>query len=189
MSTGAIPHIHPKTNISKAYYKHLVDSIEHEPLIKHTTLSVACFVAAIVVLLGGLIWFAKSNPGNLIQTNAVVTGISSGKTDAIGTVTTFITFEFGECDMPDNTPKPCSVRQPALEGMSYTVGQNIKVGYHPKNHHYARLFNDNRPPKAAIALWTVPFIIMIWLTFVALFRHHARQVEIWNAAEAADTDD
>jgi hypothetical protein len=30
---------------------------------------------------------------------------------------------------------------------------------------------------------------MIWLTFVALFRHHARQVEIWNAAEAADSDD
>jgi len=176
--------IMPKTNISKAYYKQLVDKIEHDPLIKRTTISVACLVAAICVLSGSLLWFTKSNPGNLVQTNAVVTSISSSKTNGIGAVTTFITFNFKTSDGVDK-----SVRQPANDGLRYTEGQNIKIGYHPSNPNYARNLNDNRPNQLSVLLWTVPFILMIWLTFVALFRHHKRQVEIWQAAEAADSDD
>lgn len=174
----------PKTNISKAYYNHLVDEIEHDPLIRHSTLTVACMVAAICVLSGALLWFAKSNPGNLIQTNATVTGISSGKTDAIGMVSTFVTFDF---TTRDGTEK--SVRQQANDGLAYHEGQRIKIGYHPRNPNYARNLNNNRPDLASIVLWCVPFALMIWLTFVALFRHHARQEEIYRAAEAADSDD
>ncbi len=176
--------IAPKTNISKAYYKHLVDQIEHDPLIKHSTLSVACFIAAICVLLGALIWFAKANPGNLIQTTGTVTGISSGRTDATGTVSTFITFDFETHDGQDK-----SVRTAVSDGLEYHEGQNIRVGYFPANPNYARNLHDNRPKAVSVVLWSVPFAFMIWLTFVALFRHHQRQVEIWNAAEAANSDD
>lgn len=174
----------PKTNISKAYYKHIIDEIEHDPLVKHSTLSVACLIAAACVLLGALLWFAKTNPGNLIKTNGTVTGISSGRTDAIGTVTTFVTYEF---QTRDNQTK--SVRSATNDGLEYQVGQSIKVGYHPANPAYARNLNDNRPPIAAIVLWLIPFIFLIWFIFVALFRHHARQVMIWEAAEAANSDD
>ncbi len=170
-----------KTNISKAQYEHIVEDIEHDPLIKRSTLTVAAFLAAIAILLGSLIWFARSNPGNLVMTNGTVTGISSGRTDTLGNETTFVTFDFKTRQDESRT-----VRQPALKGVDYRVGQNIKIGYHPKNSNYARLLNDNRPPEASLWLWVVPFLLMIWLIFVALFRHHARQVEIWNAAEAAD---
>jgi hypothetical protein len=175
--------IAPKTNISKAYYRHLVDQIEHDPLVKHSTLSVACLVAAICVLLGCLIWFAKSNPGNLIQTDATVTNLSSGRTDTIGTITTFVSFDFKTRD-----DKRVSARQPAPEGLSYTQDKAIRVGYNPINPNYARLI-DSRPPLQAIALWLTPFYFMIWFILVALFRHHNRQVLIWKAAEAANSDD
>lgn len=174
----------PKTNISKAYYRHLIEDIEHDPLIRHSTISVACLIAAICVLTGALLWFAKSNPGNLIQTNAVVSGISSGKTDSIGTVSTFITFDFTTRDGQDK-----SVRQLANDGLDYSMGQSIKVGYHPKNPNFARNLNDNRPPRTAVTLWIVPLVLLVWFTFVALFRHHARQMEIWEAAEAADAEE
>lgn len=174
----------PKTNISKAYYQHLVDDIEHDPLIKHSTLSVVCFVALFAVLAGALIWFAKSNPGNLIQTTATVSNISSGKTDAIGTVSTFISFDFTTRDGQAKT-----VRQQTTDGLEYQEGQTIRVGYHPKNPNYARNLHDNRPDPISVVLWCVPFALMIWLTFVALFRHHARQEEIYRAAEAADSDE
>lgn len=174
----------PKTNISKVQYKHIVSDIEHDALIKSSTLAIACMVAAIAVLSGVLIWFAKTNPGNLIQTTGTVTGISSGRTDHYGTETTFVTFDFvtrgGEAK---------SVRQPTSDGLDYQLGQQIRVGYHPKNPNYARNLHDNRPGQMSMYLWAVPFLVMIWLIFTALFRHHARQVEIWNAAEAADIEE
>ena len=174
----------PKTNISRAYYKHLVNQIEHDPLIKHSSISVACLVAAICVLLGALIWFAKVNPGNLIQTTGTVTTISSGKTDTIGTVTTFVTFDFTTREGEQK-----SVRQPAAQGLEYHQNQEIRVGYSPKNPNYARNLHDNRPPQVSLYLWAMPFVILIWFLFVALFRYHARQEEIWRAAEAANSDD
>lgn len=174
----------PKTNISKAYYQTLVDDIEHDPLIKHTTLSVACLVAAICVLSGAIIWFAKLNPGNLVQTSARITTINTGKTGSTGTVSTFITFDF---TARGNQQK--SVRQQVSNGLEYKEGQSIKIGYHPKNPNYARNLNDNRPPDVSVVLWCVPFALMIWLTLLALFRHHARQVEIWQAAEAAEAEE
>lgn len=175
--------IAPKTNISKAYYKHLVDQIEHDPLVKHSTLSVACLLAAICVLLGSLIWFARANPGNLIKTNATVTGLSSGKTDTLGTITTFVSFDF-----KTREDKAVSARQPAPAGLNYSVEEQIQVGYSPLNPNYARLINS-RPPEVSFVLWFVPFYFMIWFIIVALFRHHARQVTIWKAAEAADSED
>jgi hypothetical protein len=174
----------PKTNISKRQYDHIVDEIEHDPLIKRTTLAVACMVAASCVLTGLLIWFARANPGNLIQTTGTVTGISSGLTDSYGTDTTFVTFEFKTREGDQK-----SVRASTSDGLKYSEGQDIRIGYHPRNPNFARNFRDNRPPQVALYLWTVPFLLMIWLIFTALFRHHARQVEIWNAAEAADSDD
>lgn len=174
----------PGTNISRAYYKLIVEDIEHDPLIKHSTLSVACLVAAICVLLGSLIWFAKTHPGNLIRTNGSISSISSGKTDAIGTVSTFVTFDF-----KTREGKDYSVRQQTNDGLNYSQGQSINVGYNPKNPNYARNLHDNRPSRIVLALWLVPFYLMLWFTLVALFRHHARQVEIWKAAEAADSDD
>ena len=174
----------PKTNISKAYYRHLVNVIEHDPLIRHSTLSVACLIAAICVLTGALLWFAKTNPGNLVQTDATVSSISTGKTDGFGTVSTFVTFDF---KTRNGTEK--QVRQQANDGLAYSEGQRIKVGYHPRNPSYARNLHDNSPGAVSIALWCAPFVLMLWFTFVALFRHHSRQVEIWNAAEAAEADD
>jgi|GEM_PF-2215630 len=176
--------IMPKTNISKVYYKQLVDEIEHDPLIKPSTLSVVCFIAVICLLGGAIIWFAKFNPGNLIQTTAAVTSISSGKTDLYGTVSTFITFDF---KTRDGSSK--SVRQQVSDGLTYTLDQQINVGYHPKNPNYARNLNDNRPDRISILLWIVPLILASWLGFVALLRYHARQVEIWNAADAAEVDE
>lgn len=173
----------PKTNISRAYYKHLVDSIEHDPLVRHTTMTVACMLAAIAILLGALVWFAQSNPANLIQTNAKVTGISTGKTDSTGTVSTFITFDFTTRDAQQK-----SVRQITNDGLAYSLDQSIKVGYHPKNPNYARNLHNNQPPFISLALWTIPFILMIWFIFVALFRHHKRQEIIWKAAEAAEAE-
>lgn len=174
----------PKTNISRKYYKKIVDDIEHDPLIRHTTLSVACFFAVIAVLLGGLLWFAKANPGNLIQTTGTVTNISTGRTDAIGTITTFVTF-----DLTTRDGKQVSVRTQAAPGIEYEVGHTIRAGYHPKNPHYARNLSDNRPPQVSVYLWTVPFLIMIWCIFLALFRYSKRQQEIWAAAEAANSDE
>lgn len=174
----------PNTNISRKYYRKVVDKIEHDPLIMHSTLSLACFAAIFAVLLGALIWFAKANPGNLIQTEATVSNISTGKTDAIGTITTFVTFDFQTRDGEQK-----SVRQPAASGLEYHTGQSIRVGYHPDNPNYARNLHDNRPPQVSLWLWAVPFIIMIWLIFLALFRYNARQREIWDAAEAANSDD
>ncbi|MDQ3123203.1 MAG: DUF3592 domain-containing protein [bacterium] len=176
--------VHPGTNIPKKAYREIVDDIEHDPLIKHSTLSVACMMAASCVLLGALLWFAKTNPGNLVKTNATITNISSGRTDAVGTVTTFITYEF-----KTREDRTVSVRNVTNDGLTYSEGQNITIGYHPANANFARNLYDNRPPSAAKVLWIVPFIFMIWFIFVALFRHHARQLEIWKAAEAADTDD
>lgn len=174
----------PKTNISKAYYTQLVDDIEHDPLIRRSTLSVACLIAAICVLSGALVWFAKSTPGNLIKTEATVSGVSTGKTDSLGTLSTFISFDFKTRNGETKT-----VRQQVTDGLSYQQGQAITVGYHPKNPNFARNLQDNRPGMASLVLWSVPFLLMIWLTFVALFRHHARQVEIWQAAEAAEADE
>lgn len=174
----------PHTNISRAYYKHIIDSIEHDPLVRHSTLAVTCLIAAICVLLGSLIWFAKSNPGNLIYTTGTISHITSGKTDAYGNESTFITFDFATEQGEDK-----SVRQIANDGLVYETGQEIKVGYHPANPNYARNLHDNRPPVASALLWLFPFALIIWFIFVALFRHHKRQVEIWNAAEAAGVDE
>lgn len=175
---------HPKTNISRAYYRYLIDRIEHDPLVRHTTMTVACMVAAICILLGGLIWYAKSNPGNLIQTHATISNISTGKTDSIGTISTFITFDFQTRNGEEK-----SVRQQANDGLAYTEGQAIKAGYHPHNPNFARNLHDNRPPLISQALWVMPFVLMIWFVFVALFRYRTRQEIIWAAAEAADSDD
>lgn len=174
----------PKTNISQKQYEHLVNDIEHDPLVKHATLTVAAFMAVIAIILGGLIWFAKMSPGNLLQTTGKVTSTASGKTDALGNSTTFVIFDFNTRDGEVKT-----VRQPALAGLDYQVGQDMKIGYHPKNPNYARLLNDTRPPEISLWLWAVPFVIMVWFIFLALFRHHSRQIEIWNAAEAANADD
>jgi len=175
---------YPKTNISRAYYKHLIDSIEHDPLVRHSTMTIACMIATICILLGGLIWFAKSNPGNLVQTNGTVQSISTDKTDSIGTISTFITFGFTTRDGEQK-----SVRQQTNDGLTYNNGQSIKIGYHPRNPNYARNLHDNRPPLPAIALWTIPFLLMIWFVFVALFRHRKRQEIIWEAAEAANAEE
>jgi hypothetical protein len=175
--------IAPKTNISKAYYHHLIDNIEHDPLVKHSTLSIACLLAAICVLLGSLIWFAKVNPGNLIKTDAVVTNISSGRTDSVGTITSFVSFDF---KTRDNIA--VSARQPAPKGIFYEKDQEIVVGYNPINPNFARL-NDDRVPIISYFLWFIPFYLMIWFIIVALFRHHSRQLLIWKAAEAADAND
>lgn len=174
----------PKTNISRKYYRKIVNDIEHDPLIKLSTLSVACFMAVIAVTLGGLIWFAKASPGNLIQTSGTVTNISTGRTDDIGTMTTFITFDF-----TTREGEPKSVRTPTYSGIEYEVGHTIRAGYHPKNPNFARNLSDNRPPPVSIYLWAVPFLLMIWFIFLALFRYSRRQQEIWDAAEAADSDD
>jgi hypothetical protein len=175
--------IAPKTNISKVYYRRLVDQIEHDPLVRHSTLSVACLVAAICVLLGALIWFAKANPGNLIRTNGIVTNLSSGRTSTDGTVTTFVTFDFNTQE-----DQRFSVRQAAAEGLSYQTNNQIAIGYSPLNPNYARII-DSRPPAVAVTLWFTPFYLMLWFILVALFRHHSRQVLIWKAAEAANSDD
>lgn len=174
----------PNTNISEEYYRKIISRIEHDPLIRTSALTAAAFVAIIAIMLGGLIWFAKVSPGNLIQTSGTVTGISTGKTDAIGTVTTFVTFDF-----KTREGKDLSVRQPSAPGLQYREGQEIRIGYHPKNPNYARNLHDNRPPQISLWLWAVPFVIMIWLIFTALFRYRVRQQEIWDAAEAADSDD
>ncbi len=171
----------PKTNISEKQYREIVDDIEHDPLVRRSTMTAVAFLATIAILLGGLIWFAKMNPGNLVTTTGTVTSISSGRTDTLGNETTFITFDF-----KTRQDEPKTVRQPAITGIRYEVGQNIKIGYHPKNPNFARLLDDNRPPEVSLWLWVLPFLLMIWFIFVALFRHHARQVEIWNAAAAAD---
>lgn len=176
--------IYSKTNISKAYYKHLVDTIEHDPLVRHTTMTVGCMLAAIAILLGSIIWFAQSNPGNLIQTTGKVTNISSGKTDTTGTISTFITFDFKTREGEGK-----SVRQVTNDGLAYSLDQSIRVGYHPKNPNYARNLHNTQPPLISLGLWSVPFILMIWFLFIALFRHHQRQQVIWAAAEAANTDD
>lgn len=174
----------PKTNISKSQYKHIVSDIEHDTLILPSTMAIACMVAAISVLGGLLIWFAKVNPGSLIQTTGTVTAVSSGRTDNYGTETTFITFDFKTRDYQDK-----SVRQPAKDGLEYNPGQNIRIGYHPRNPNYARNLHDTRPPQESLYLWAVPFLIMIWLIFTALFRYRTRQIEIWNAAEAANIEE
>lgn len=180
MNTRVAPH----TNISKAYYKHIIDNIEHDPLIRHSTVTVACLLAAISVLAGLLIWYAKFSPGNLIYTTATVTNVTSGKTDNYGKESTFITFVFNT-----STGEEKAVRQVADDGLPYQTGQHIKIGYHPANPNYARNLNDNRPPAASLALWLVPAALVVWFSFVALFRHHKRQVEIWDAAEAAGIDE
>lgn len=174
----------PKTNISRRYYRKIVNDIEHDPLIQYSTLTVAAFIATIAITLGGLLWFAKLSPGNLLQTTATVSNVTSGRTDHLGNSTTFVIFDFRTQGGEDK-----SVRQPAPSGLEYKPGDKIKVGYHPKNPNYARLLNDIRPPQLALWLWIVPFIIMIWLIFVTLFRHRTRQLEIWAAAEAANADE
>lgn len=178
------PRIAPKTNISKAYYRHLVDQIEHDPLVRRSTLSLACFVAAICVLLGCLVWFANTHPGNLVRVPASVTGLSSGRTDNFGTITTFVTFDFKTRD-----GRQVSARQPAEPGRDFSEGQAFMAGYSPKNPNFARIIPDNRPPQSAVWLWLVPFYFLLWFLLVALHRHHQRQVVIWQAAEAADSDD
>lgn len=175
---------HPKTNISRAYYKHLVDTIEHDPLVRHTTMAVGCMLAVVAILLGCILWFAQSNPGNLIQTGGTITNISSGKTDTTGTVSTFITFDFATREGEKK-----SVRQVTNDGLSYSLDQSIRIGYHPKNPNYARNLHNNQPPMLSLALWAIPFILMIWFLFIALFRHHQRQQIIWTAAEAANSDE
>lgn len=176
--------IYPKTNLSKAYYRHMVNNIEHDPLVKHSTLTIACMFAAMCVLAGALIWFAKTNPGNLISTKATVTNISYGRTHTTNDETTFIIFDF-----KTRSGESKSVRQQAHDGLKYETGQTIRVGYHPRNPNYARNLHDNRPPQASIYLWVVPFAIMLWFIFVALLRYDKRQRLIWAAAEAADSDD
>lgn len=174
----------PKTNITKALYRRIVDDIEHDPLVKHSTLAAACLVAAIAVIFGGLIWYAKLNPGKLVQTTATVQGLSTGKTDAQGTITTFMIFGFKTDEGKDIT-----VRAATTPGLSYSLGQDIRVGYFPPNPYYARDLSDSRPPIASLLLWSLPFALMLWFTLVALWRHHFRQLEIWAAAEAADAED
>lgn len=179
--------IYPKTNISRAYYKRLVNNIEHDPLIKHSTVTIAGMIAAISILLGSLIWYAQFNPGNLIYTNAKVITVSNGRTDSNSSQTRdFVTFEF---NTKGNDSKTYKVRQIANVGLSYKEGQIIKIGYHPKNPNFARNLSDTRPPYISIALWSVPFFILLWFMFVALIRYAKRQELIWAAAEAADSED
>lgn len=183
----AIKKIYPKTNISKAYYRHLVDSIEHDPLVRHSTITIAGMVAAICILLGCLIWYSGFNPGNLIQTKAKVVSVSNGRTDANSLLTSdFVTFEFNTKGKDEQTYK---VRQIANPGTSYQKDQIINIGYHPKNPNYARNLSDTRVPFISIVLWTFPFIIMLWFILVALLRYIKRQELIWQAAEAADSND
>lgn len=174
----------PKTNISKAYYKHLIDNIEHDPLVRHSTITVACLLAAISIFAGLLVWFTKSNPGNLLYTTGTISNVTSGKIDDYGNESTFITFDF-----QTRHGESKSVRQIANDGLTYQNEQQIKIGYHPANPNYARNLNDNRPPTASLLLWLTPFAMIIWFSFVALFRHHKRQVDIWDAAEAAGIDE
>ncbi|MBA2279033.1 hypothetical protein H0V99_01140 [Candidatus Saccharibacteria bacterium] len=173
----------PKTNISKRQYHNLVDDIEHEPLVRHTTLAAACLLAAMCILAGSLAWFAKSHPGNLIRTTGTVSNVTSGLTDRLGTVTTFATFDF-----ETREGKNYSVRQPTGNVIP-KLNQDIPIGYNPLNPAYARNLSDTQPPLSSVGFWSVPFILMGWLILIALFRHHTRQVEIWKAAEAADADD
>lgn len=178
--------IYPKTNVSRAYYRHIVNSIEHDPLIRHTTLTVACLISAICILIGSLIWYAQFNPGNLVFTSAKVTGISSGKIDTQGNTSTFVTFSF---QTRGHDPKQYSVRQVANTAIKYSENQNIRIGYHPKNPNYARDLSNTSLPFISIVLWSVPFLIMVWFIFVALIRYIKRQVLIWEAAEAANIDE
>jgi hypothetical protein len=144
-------------------------------------------LSAIAILLGTLIWYAQFNPGNLIYTNARVVNISSGRTDANSTQTRdFVTFEF---ETSNSDGRKYQVRQIANQGMSYKEGQNIKIGYHPRNPNFARNLSDTRPPYISIALWSVPFFIIMWFIFIALIRYIKRQELIWEAAEAADSED
>lgn len=175
--------IHPKTNISRAYYKHLINTIEHDPLVRHTTLTIACMCAAMCVLLGTLLWYAKSNPGNLVQAQATITNVSSD-THQVARALNFITFTFNT-----RAGEQKSVRQQVLPNTEYAQGQTIRIGYHPKNPNFARNLSDIPPPTASLYLWATPFVLMVWFTIVALFRYEKRQQIIWDAAEAADVNE
>jgi hypothetical protein len=172
--------IKPLTNISKDQYEHLVDEVEHDPLIRHSTLTVLCLIAAISLLSGGIIWFSKTNPGNLVRSRAKITYISSGPTDNKGTITTFVTFNF-----KDHKDQAYMVRQP-YSGPKLEVNDTLSVGYNPLNPRYARVLSDINPPLSSYMLWTLPFVMMLGTLLLALYRHHERQLEIWQAAEAAD---
>jgi len=169
-----------KVNISRNTYEQIVDEIEHDPLIRRTTIYATTLTAAICVLTGLLLWYVLLHPAKLIRTTGTVSSINSGRTDNIGTVTTFITFDFKTSD-----GQAKSVKAPVTNGHTYTAGDPLSVGYSPLNPNYARNLSHIKPPRISVVLWTIPFLLLIWFGFVALFRHHARQVEIWDAAEAA----
>ncbi len=173
----------PRTNISKAYYQYLVNDIEHDPLVKRTTLMAVCFLSAISIFAGSLAWFARTHPGNLVRTSATVSYLSSGRTDNIGSVSTFATFNFETKD-----GVVYRVRQ-QVENQQLALNQKITVGYSPLNPAYARILTDNSLPVISFSLWVLPFAMMAGLMILALFRHHKRQVEIWQAAEAANVSE
>lgn len=170
-----------KTNISKRQYRKIVSEIEHDSLIKRSTLSVAAFVAVASILTGTLMWYAQISPGNLVRATGTVTGISSGLADAKGTVNNYITFDFRTKGGQERT-----VRSITNDGLSYSVGQEISIGYHPLNPNYARNLHNDRPPVASYYLWSLPFVLMVWFAGLAIVRFRMRQEDIWNAAEAAD---
>lgn len=170
-----------KVNISPSTYHQIVEEIERDPLIRRTTVYAAFLTSAICVLTGLLMWYVLLHPAKLVHTSGTVTAINSGKTDVQGTVTTFIAFDFKTAD-----GQAKSVKAPVTNGHVYETGDALTIGYSPLNPNYARNLSHINPPRVSVLLWTAPFIIAVWFGFVALFRHHARQMEIWDAAEAAN---
>lgn len=170
-----------KTNISKRQYRKIVSEIENDSLIKRSTLSVAAFAAVAAVLTGTLIWFAQISPGNLIRATGTVTSISSGLADAKGTINTYVIFDFRTKEGEEKT-----VRSITNDGLNYTVGQKISIGYHPSNPNYARNLHNDRPPVVSYYLWSIPLVLLVWFSGLAIVRFRMRQEDIWNAAEAAD---
>lgn len=170
------------TNISKKQYRKLVSAVEHEPLIYIRGLTAAGFFAAAAILAGILVWYAKTNPGNLTKTTAIVTGISKGRVDSTNRETTFVTFNFSAKNGENYT-----VRQPG-GSLNYEPGQEVSIGYHPENPNYARNLADNRPPALSLYLWLAPGFVASTLVAIALWRYRLRQQLIWDAAEAADVD-
>jgi hypothetical protein len=170
-----------KVNISPKMYDQIVNEIEHDPLIKRSTLVIAGLLSFIAVLFGLLIWYAPMHPAKLVRTNGTVMNLNSGKTDTQGTVTTFITFSFAASD-----GRKVSVKAPITSKYTgYRVGDSLLVGYSPLNPNYARNLSHILPPRLSIVLWAAPFVMFFWFGVVALARHHTRQEEIFFAAEAA----
>jgi hypothetical protein len=172
-----------KVNISKEMYEQIVRSIEHDPLIRRSTLIAAGLFAGVAILTGLMLWFVLLHPAKLVRTSGTVTSVNSGKTDALGTVTTFINFRFTPAGRA-----PVTVKAPVTNGHIYTPGNTLTIGYSPLNPNYARNLSHTAPPKLSFVLWAVPPLLAFWFGVVALVRHHERQEQIYAAAEAAGVE-